>query len=69
MKLPRYLVEWLFSDKPALAAVSALDEFEREIQARLDARKALRPQRSAAAFKGARTKRAKFQQGETAHER
>lgn len=63
MRLPRYLVEWLFSNKPALSAASALEEFERQIDAALAARRALRPQRSASALKGARTKRAKLQQG------
>lgn len=59
MKLPRYLLEWLFSDKPVLSPASAMDEFEREIEERLAARKARRPALSAAAHKGVRTKRAK----------
>lgn len=65
MKLPRYLREWLFSDQPKLSAASALDQFERDIDAALAARKARRPALSAAALKGVRTKRAKkFNQGE-----
>lgn len=57
MKLPRYLLEWLFSNTPKASAASALDQFERDIEAALAARKAKRPERSQASRKGWQTRR------------
>lgn len=63
MKLPRYLAEWLFSDKPALSAASALDQFERDIEAALALRKSRRGERSQAAKAGWRTRKSNFNRG------